>query len=86
MGLWNIENPIIEAIAFHHCPSKSVSAQMGLLTAVHIANGLDHEDASPEEDPETEQQFDNEYLDRLGISDRVPEWRQVCKGYAERNA
>jgi putative nucleotidyltransferase with HDIG domain len=86
MGLWNIENPIIEAIAFHHCPSKSVSAQMGLLTAVHIANGLDHEDASPEEDPETEQQFDNEYLDRLGISDRVPEWRQVCKEYAERNA
>ncbi len=85
MGLWNIESPIIEAIAFHHCPSKSVSNHMGLLAAVHIANGLDHEEESAD-DQAAEEQFDNEYLDRLGVSDRVPDWRQVCKAYAERNA
>jgi putative nucleotidyltransferase with HDIG domain len=85
MGLWNLENPIIEAIAFHHCPAKSVSTQMGLLTAVHVANALDHEEDSPQ-DPESDLQYDNEYLDRLGVSDRIPEWRQVCKEYAERNA
>lgn len=85
MGLWNLENPIIEAIAFHHCPANSVSSQMGLLAAVHIANALDHEEDSPE-DQESDLQYDNEYLDRLGVSNRIPAWRQVCKEYAERNA
>jgi len=84
MGLWNIEKPIIEAIAFHHCPAKSVSSQMGLLTAVHVANGLDHEEDQAE-DQEMALQFDNEYLDRLGVAERIPELRQACKEYAERN-
>lgn len=78
MGLWNLENPIIEAIAFHHCPSKSVSSQLGLLTAVHVANALDHEADYPQ-DQEMELQYDPEYLDRLGVSDRITEWRRVCK-------
>jgi len=84
MGLWNLENPIIEAIAFHHCPSKSVSSKLGLLTAVHVANALDHEEDGPE-DEEVELPCDNEYLNRLGVSDRITEWRRVCKKNAERN-
>jgi putative nucleotidyltransferase with HDIG domain len=84
MGLWNLETPIIEAIAFHHCPLKSAVSQLGLLTAVHAANALDHEKDSPE-DQEPDLQYDNEYLDRLGVSDRIPEWRRVCNEYAERN-
>ena len=85
MGLWNLENPIIEAIAFHHRPSKNAVSQLGLLTAVHAANALDHEEDSPE-DQEPDLQYDIEYLDRLGVSDRIPEWRRVCNEYAERNA
>jgi putative nucleotidyltransferase with HDIG domain len=78
MGLWNLENSIIEAIAFHHCPSNSASSQLGLLTAVHVANALDHEeDAS--QDQEMKLQYDPEYLDRLGVSDRITEWRRVCR-------
>ena len=84
MGLWNIENPIIEAIAFHHCPSRSVSSQMGLLAAVHVANALAHEEDSAD-DPQGELPYDEDYLDRLGVSDRIPEWRQVCIADAERN-
>ena len=85
MGLWNLENPIIEAIAFHHCPAKSVSTRMGLLTAVHVANALDHEEDSLE-DGGSDLQYDDQYLERLGISSRIPEWRRVCKEYVERNA
>jgi putative nucleotidyltransferase with HDIG domain len=84
MGLWNLENPIIEAIAFHHRPAKSASTQMGLLTAVHVANAMDHEEDSPE-DPADDSPYDNEYLDRLGVTDRIPDWCLVCKGYTERN-
>lgn len=77
MGLWNLENPIIEAIAFHHCPAKSVSTQMGLLAAVHVANALDHAEGLPQ-DRQMDLQYDDEYLDRLGVANRIPEWRQLC--------
>ena len=85
MGLWNLENPIIEAVAFHHRPAKSVSSDMGLLAAVHVANALEHEDNLPS-DQEVELQFDTEYLTGLGVANRIPEWRQACKEYTERNA
>jgi putative nucleotidyltransferase with HDIG domain len=85
MGLWNLENPIIEAIAFHHCPAKSASNQMGLLTVVHVANALDHEEDLPE-NQESDLSYDDEYIDQLGGTDRMAEWRQVCTEYAERNA
>ena len=85
MGLWNLENPIIEAIAFHHCPAKSASNQMGLLTVVHVANALDHEEDFPE-NQESDLPYDDEYIAQLGGTDRIAEWRQVCTEYAERNA
>jgi putative nucleotidyltransferase with HDIG domain len=84
MGLWNLENPIIEAIAFHHCPSKSVSSNLGLLTAVHVADALDREEDGPQ-DQQIELPCDRDYLDRLGVSGRIAEWRTVSKAYAERN-
>jgi HD-like signal output (HDOD) protein len=84
MGLWNLENPIIEAIAFHHCPSKSGSSKLGLLTAVHVANALDHEEDGPQ-DQEMKLPCDIEYLDRMGVSDRITEWHRVCKENTERN-
>ena len=77
MGLWNLETPIIEAIAFHHCPSKSMSQDTGLLTAVHIGNALDHE-GQTDTGEASKIHYDTEYLDALGKSDRVAEWRQVC--------
>jgi putative nucleotidyltransferase with HDIG domain len=85
MGLWNLDNPIIEAIAFHHRPALSASTEMGLLAAVHVANALDHQEELPA-DREHDLRYDNEYIDRLGIANRVPEWCQVCEEYAERSA
>ena len=58
---------------------------MGLLTAVHVANALEHED-DLQSDRATELQFDTEYLAGLGVVNRIPAWRQACKEYAERNA
>ena len=84
MGLWNLENPIIEAIAFHHCPSKSASSKLGLLTAVHVADALEHEEDNPQ-DPPIELPCDSDYLERLGVSERITEWRTACKAHAERN-
>ena len=85
MGLWNLENPIIEAIAFHHRPAKSMARNMGLLTAVHVGNALDHKGRLAE-DQDPDIQLDIEYLDNLGIANRIPQWCQVCREISERKA
>jgi len=85
MGLWRLDNPIIEAIAFHHCPGKSMTQNMDLLTAVHTSNALDHEVRSTS-NPGNGIQCDTVYLDTLGVTHRIPEWRQVCRELTERNA
>jgi putative nucleotidyltransferase with HDIG domain len=84
MGLWRLENPIIEAIAFHHLPVRSMTQNIGLLTAVHVANALEHE-AQPPAGQNTGLQCDAGYLDKLEITGRIPQWRQVCRELTERN-
>ena len=84
MGLWRLDNSTIEAIAFHHLPVRSMTQNIGLLTAVHVANALDHE-ARTSADQNTELQCDTEYLDKLEITSRIPQWRQVCRELTERN-
>ena len=84
MGLWRLENSIIEAIAFHHLPARSMSQNIGLLAAVHVGDALDYEARtySPEN---TQLQCDTEYLDKLEITGRIPQWRQACGELRERN-
>jgi HD-like signal output (HDOD) protein/CheY-like chemotaxis protein len=83
MGLWGLEYPVIEAIAFHHCPAKSLSNSTGLLTAVHfgdvydrLANGCNGENALS--------QLDQKYLDNIGVADRINDWQMICKDLTER--
>ena len=84
MGLWRLENAIIEAIAFHHLPARSMTRNIGLLTAVHVGNALDHETRTPAGE-NAELQCEAEYLDKLEITSRIPQWRQVCRELTERN-
>ena len=84
MGLWNLETPIIEAIAFHHRPASSMSENMGLLTAVHVGNAIDH-NGQASTNGDADLLYDAEYLDKLGVANRIPEWRQVCSELVERN-
>ena len=84
MGLWNLETPIIEAIAFHHRPANSMSENIGLLTAVHVGNAIEH-NGQASTNGDTELLYDAQYLDTLGVADRIPEWRQVCSELVERN-
>ena len=84
MGLWRLEYSIIEAIAFHHLPARSMTQNIGLLTAVHVANTLEHEAQAPSAG-DTGLQCDTEYLDKLEITGRIPQWRQVCRELTERN-
>ena len=88
MGLWGLEYPVIEAIAFHHRPGKSLSNSTGLLTAVHFGDAFDRM-KNGGADLKTEnglQQLDHGYLDHLGVTGRIDDWQTFCKELIERNA
>ena len=86
MGLWGLEYPVIEAIAFHHCPGKSLSNSTGLLTAVHFGDAYDRlKNGTNDLNSENGlRQLDRGYLDNLGVAGRINDWQTVCKGLKER--
>jgi HD-like signal output (HDOD) protein len=82
MGLWGLDYPVIEAIAYHHCPGNSLAASTGLLTAVHFGDAYDR--LNMDEDNSVElKQLDRGYLDKLGVGHRLKEWQMVCQNLAE---
>lgn len=77
LGLWGFQDSIVEALAFHHSPREYLSQAFAPLTAVHVANAFAHESTDVEE-PDESTQPDTEYMNDLGLRDRLPVWRQEC--------
>ncbi len=63
MGLWGLSESMVDAIAFHHIPSKSPNQGFGTLTIVHLANSLEH----GKNDADSDKRLDREYLEKLGF-------------------
>jgi len=86
MGLWGLEYPVIEAIAFHHCPGKSLSKSTGLLTAVHFGDAYDRlkNSSNDQNSGNGLRQLDRGYLENLGVANRLNDWQTVCKELTER--
>lgn len=79
LGLWGLANSIIEAVAFHHQPAKCVADNFGPLAAVHVANVLVNE-AQPSRGITYCLDLDVDYLERLGVVDQLPKWRNLADG------
>ena len=43
MGLWGFDQPVMEAVCWHHCLDKQTSDLFSPALAVHVADLLDHE-------------------------------------------
>ena len=86
MGLWGLEYPVIEAIAYHHCPGKSLSNSTGLLTAVHFGDAFDRirNNGHDQDKGNGWRQLDQGYLDNLGVADRLNDWQTICNELTER--
>ncbi|MCP4648271.1 MAG: HDOD domain-containing protein, partial [bacterium] len=78
MDLWGLPGPIIEGLVFHHCPSKYAGKQFLPLTAVHVANALEHQDVATGEE-EVNPLVDCDYLASLNLTDRIPVWMEICR-------
>ena len=74
LGLWGLPVPIVEAVALHHSPMENVQESFTPLTAVHIADVIEHEH-SKTRDGLLPPEFHQSYLSDLGLLDSIPDWR-----------
>ena len=79
LGLWGLPTQVVQAVAYHHVPNELHDNDFTALTAIHVANSiqdyLDLDDAN-----KGEPEFDMQYLERLGLQGKIPEWQEI---YAE---
>jgi HD-like signal output (HDOD) protein len=75
LGLWGLPVPVVEAIALHHSPQQGTSPNFSALTAVHVANVLEHERTAAVEGAGADE-LDSKYLATLGLTHRVNAWRE----------
>ncbi|MDL1888969.1 HDOD domain-containing protein [Nitrospirales bacterium NOB] len=77
LRLWGLVDPIVEAVAFHHCPGECIGETFSPLTAVHVANALLREQ-SAQGGANMQSEIDLAYLDKLHMTDRLEYWREVA--------
>lgn len=75
IGLWGLPDPIVEAIAFHHYPSKCAERKCVSLAAVHVADYFDRRHYS--ESALGGAELDTDYLSDLGVADKLARWEKV---------
>jgi HD-like signal output (HDOD) protein len=68
LGTWHLPDPIVDAVAWHHCPSHNPDCPSAFtpLTAVHLANVLDHQSRTGRPGL-IQSRADAAYLERLGL-------------------
>ena len=72
MGLWGLPSPVVEAISFHHQPSKGVAAGFSPLAAVHAADAIVRHKANGETG---NLDVDYSFLWKIGMFDHLAGWR-----------
>ncbi len=85
LGLWGLADPIVEAVAFHHQPTKCAVDGFVPLTAVHVANILVNE-TQPSCEITYSLDCDVDYLQRCGVADQLPKWRGMAKNFCATRA
>jgi putative nucleotidyltransferase with HDIG domain len=73
LELWGIPNPIIEAATFHHEPWHCLSDEFSIISAVYIADAIDHQFCCGLGDGWREE-LNMDYLERIGVVDKWPIW------------
>lgn len=76
IGLWGLPDTVVEAVAYHHSPGECVHVGFCPLSAVHIADVLEqecHHSNTSGRPPALAE----DYLRRLQVWDRLPQWRAL---------
>lgn len=82
LGTWGLPLSVLEAVAWHHCPSRSGDTGFTPLTAVHAANVFAYEmgcSTGTQALPENfDHSFDHSYLLKIGLGECRNKWRETC--------
>ena len=78
LGTWALPLPVLEAVAWHHHPTRSSDKGFSLLTAVHAANVFAYELGCGSGTNALPEVFDHPYLLQIGLGDNRNEWRKAC--------
>lgn len=76
LATWGLPAVILEGIAFHHTPARHAGERFCPVTAVHVANALDHEMNSGST-PARDSDLDKAYLARVGCESRLTAWKDL---------
>lgn len=82
LGLWGLPLELVEVVGFHHRPSLCAADTFGALTAVHVADVLQREEETSWSAPSD---LDTDYIESLGLTQRLGEWRDELSGAAVGN-
>jgi HD-like signal output (HDOD) protein len=79
LSLWGLSNPIVEAVALYHQPSRCPSPAIGPLTFVHLGWAMADDERRNVKD-EKNSSVDTAYLEALGLRGQLPALRGYCAG------
>jgi HD-like signal output (HDOD) protein len=68
LGLWGLPMPIVEAVAFHRRPRRGRASGFWVTGALHVAAALVAGEG-----------LDDAYLQSVGMSARLPQWRALME-------
>lgn len=77
LSTWGLPRAVVEAVAYHHDPCSYQHESFSALTAVHVADAFDEAkrfEPSEERGPE----FDDQYLEKMGLAEKLPKWKEKC--------
>jgi HD-like signal output (HDOD) protein/ActR/RegA family two-component response regulator len=80
LDLWGLPYPIVAAVAHHHDPARAEEEGFGLVGAVYLADRLVHEltAGTRAADAAAPPEIDAAYVERAGVGDRLPAWREMA--------
>jgi putative nucleotidyltransferase with HDIG domain len=79
MAIWGLPISIVETLALHHHPACLINQGFAALTAVHVANAIEHAEIAHSD----QIVVDHEYLAGIGLDNHLPAWREVCRQNSE---
>lgn len=78
IGLWGMDDDIVEAIRCHHEPSKFDLSGGVLTAAIHVADVYDHQITVTHESYE-KPVIDLKYIEDQGFENYLDKWFNICK-------
>lgn len=80
LSRWGVADNIVEAVAYHHHPSKSLTRDKNALFAVHVSNVLSHK--WQDQDVLWKRRFDEEYFRQVSPDGSLREY-EIASGVSE---